>query len=173
MFAPPLPATLPNIRSHAQRLVEIETRLEELALSNKELIAERNHLRQVELPRMLQELELTSIGVGNHVVELQTQIEASLPKDPAKRLAALTWLIANGHGGTVKRLLTLDLPKNNDALVEQAVDVLEAISLTPTVDYTVHHASYKALCREIVRSGQPAPLDDLGVFVGKIAEVKL
>lgn len=171
-FAAPPAATLDNIRQQASRLVDIENTLEEMKTLTAQLTTERHHIRQVELPRMMQELSLTSVGIGNHKVELAVLVEASLPKDPAKRMKALSWLIQHGHGGAIRRLLSVDLPKDNDALVEQAVDVLESISLTPTVDHSVHPQSYKALCREIVTSGEAAPLEDLGIFVGQIAKVE-
>lgn len=170
--SPQLASTLANVKAYAAELVSIEDELNELKARTQTLTTRRTLVRSAELPRMMQELELTVIGVGNHVVELTTQIEASLPKDPDKRLKALKWLHDNGHGGALKSILEMELPSDNDALVEQATDMLESLSLHPTLRHSIHHQTYLALCREIVRSGKPAPMDDLGIFIGKIAKVE-
>lgn len=168
----PVSATIANARALAQELVNLENRADELNQEQKALQHRYNAIRMVELPAILHELELTSIGIGNHTIALTTQVEASLSKDPERRAKALDWLSKNGHSGVLKQALIADLPKGDDAAAMMAVDALNALGFPARVDYSVHPQTYKALAREIVRSGQVAPLELLGIYIGNIAIVE-
>jgi hypothetical protein len=100
-------------------------------------------------------------------------VQASLPKDPEQREKAVAWMVDNGHGGIVKREMKIDLPKG-DAITEEVVRdaVRDAAPDVPVATtYNVHHSSYSALIRQLVREGAPIPTDLLGVYVGSIVRV--
>jgi hypothetical protein len=168
----PVAATIPNARALALELVSIENRIEEVNRELKALKGRHNQIRMVELPSILNELELTSIGVGNHTITLTTLVDATLSKDPERRTAALDWLHRNGHGGVLKQSLIANLPSGDDVAAMQAITALDDIGLNAYIDRSIHPQTYKALAREIVRSGQVAPMELLGIFVGNIAVVE-
>ena len=171
-FDTPVAATIPNAKRLAEEFVRVEAKIAELNQELKALDSRRNHIRMVALPNILHELELTSIGVGNHTISLVTHVDASLSKDPERRQAALDWLSANGHGGIIKQNLIADLPKGDDATANMVIDVLGGLGISSTIEQNIHPQTYKAMAREIVRNGEVAPLDTLGIFIGNMAVVE-
>jgi hypothetical protein len=164
-------SAISEVKRVAARMIELDQRLADLNNQLAAVTSERDEIRLVELPRMMDELEIDNIGVGNLQVSIVSQVEASLPKDPAKRERALNWLYKHGHKGAIKRKMNLDLPNDNDAVEMQIQEFLDGLSITPVVEHGIHFQTYKALCREIVRSGEVAPLEDLGIYIGRIAKV--
>jgi len=172
--SPKSAASLEQVKTKAQRLIELENELSDIAIREKQLKKERAQIRIRDLPEMMFELGLTSIGVGNKVVEIEDMIEGKLPKEPEPLKAACDWLVDNREGGVIKRKLELELPKGDAVMEQRVVDALNAISpkLDPRVVPTVHFKTYEALCKRLVRSGAEIPKDVLGIFVGHIARVK-
>ncbi len=172
--APPAPpADLEQVKAKAARLVAIEQELDDLAETEKRLKKEREAIRIHELPEMMFSLEMTLIGVGNKVVEIEPMIQATLPKESTALQAACNWLVDNKEGGVIKRQLNLDLPKGDAVMEAKVVTALNAVDpgLAPRVIPTVHYQTYLALCRRLVQSGKDVPKDVLGIFVGHIARV--
>lgn len=168
------PATLENVHVRAERLVALERELNDLAETEKKLKKERERLRIRELPEMMAELKMTSIGINNRVVAIEPLIQATLPKEPDKLVLAIEWVEDAKEGGCVKRALELDLPKGDAVMEQRVIDALLAVDprLSPRVTPTIHHSTYTALCKRLVRAGVDLPKDLLGVFVGSIARVQ-
>lgn len=167
-------ADLGALRAKAARLCAIESELAELAETEKRLKKEREDLRIHQLPELMFEMDMTLIGVGDKVVELEDMIQASFPKEPERIEAAVNWLVDNREGGVIKRALALELPKGDAVIERKVLDAIVGVSpaLRPEVRPTVHFQTYLALCRRLVRSGATIPLDVLGVFVGHIVRVR-
>ena len=134
---------------------------------------EREEVRVHTLPGIMFELGIDSVSIDNHHCTLEPLVQASLPKDPESRQRAVDWLVDNGHGGIVKRELKVDLPKGDAATEEVVRDAVREASpgLVVSTNYNVHHSSYSALARQLVREGSAIPTDLLGVFVGSIVRV--
>lgn len=171
-FQPPVAATIPNAKKLAKELVDIMDRIGLIKEEQAQLELRRNHIRFVELPSVMNELEIESLGVDNHVITMTVNIQASLPKDPEKRTATLDWLNAHGHGGSIKQEIAADLPKGDDATAQLALEKLQEIGVPARLETSVHYQTYLAIAREIVRSGEVAPLDMMGIFIGQMAVVE-
>lgn len=166
-------AELKDVKRLAARLVKIEDEIQQCEDYISKAKKEREEIRVKILPEVMFELGIDSVTIDNHHCKLEPLVQASLPKDPDLRLEAINWLVANGHGGIIKRELKVDLPKG-DGYTEFAVKeaVQEAApGLDVLTSYNVHHSSYSALIRQLVRDGAPIPTDILGVFIGQIVRV--
>lgn len=164
---------LKDVKRLAARLVAIENEIVECEDRISLLKKEREEVRVRTLPGIMFELGIDSVTIDNHHCTLEPLVQATLPKDPEQRQKAVEWLVDNGHGGIVKRELKVDLPKG-DAVTEECVrDAVKdaAPGLVVSTAYNVHHSSYTALARQLVRDGKPVPTDLLGVYVGSIVRV--
>jgi hypothetical protein len=172
------PLDLDYVKTKAARLVAIEDKLEEMAEEIERLEEEQKQIREFQLPEAIFELGLDPpiVGVGNRIVEIEPLILASLPKEdnPQAREKALNYVIDLGLGGNIKRALELDLPKGDAIMERKVVDALNAISkaLKPHIKTTIHHMTYTAMVKGLVRAGTLFDKDKLNAMVGSIARVK-
>jgi hypothetical protein len=171
MMSLPLASTLPNVQAQGARLVEVETEIAELNRRVEQLKAESNHLRTVEIPRMMSELDIQFIGIGNRVLKMVTKVRASLPTDPARREETINWLHSHGHGGIIKRSIVAMIDDNLE-LQHRVLETLGQEGLNAQANYAIHHSTYTALAKTLVRSGEPAPLERMGIHSFREAEVE-
>lgn len=170
--APPQ-ADLENVKAYAKKLVDLENQIESLEDDILKLKRERENLRRFVLPTMLESLGVEAIVANNRECRLHQLVSATLPKDKSMREAAINWLVDNGHGGAVKRALSVDLPKG-DAIAEELLkDAIRNTSpnLAVDVSYGVHHSTYTALAKQLVREGKVFPAELLGISVSSIVKV--
>lgn len=170
------PASLEDVKKRGLDLVECEV---DLALAEEEvkrLKKLREDLRVKILPEMFFKLGITVVGIDgtNHILRKEPLIQASLPKEPEPRERAINWIVDNKHGGSVKRSLSLDLPKGDAVIEHKVVAALKKVapSLVPVVEYDVHYQTYLALCKRLVQSGAKIPLETLGIYVGSIVRME-
>ena len=163
------------IKKKAADLIACEDQIEETENQLKILKEQQRKLRLEELPQIMFEQAMTSIGVlvGNHnvIVQIEPLVNASLPKDPDRRAKALQWLVDNQLGGNIKRNLEVELPKGNEVMEHLVIDALSELGLEASIDATVHHSTYSSLCRKLVESEKIIPKDVLGIYVANIARV--
>lgn len=166
-------ADLKSVKRLAARLVQIEDEIIDCEARISALKKEREEVRVKTLPGIMFELGIDSVTIDNHRCTLEPLVQATLPKDPEQREKAVAWMVDNGHGGIVKREMKVDLPKG-DAVTEEIVrDAVRgaAPGIPVATTYNVHHSSYSALIRQLVREGAPIPTEMLGVYVGSIVRV--
>jgi len=166
-------ADLRDVKRLAARLVAIESDIAESEAHIAALKKEREEVRVHTLPGIMFELGIDSVTIDNHHCKLEPLVQASLPKEPEQRQKAVDWLVEHGHGGIIKRELKVDLPKGDEMTEEAVKDAVReaAPGLVVATNYNIHHSSYSALARQLVREGATVPTDLLGVFVGSIVRV--
>lgn len=170
----PTEADLEAVKRYAKQLVRLETEISDAEAELARLKQDREELRRVTLPQLMLELGVDSLTADNRTIVLEPLVSASLPKEYPDRKRAIDWLVDNNHGGVIKRELKVDLPKGDAATEGIVVDAIQsaAPNLLVDVGYNIHHATYTALAKQLVRDGAPFPADVLNVFVGSIVKVK-
>jgi hypothetical protein len=166
-------ANLKEVKRLAARLVKIEDEIKQCEDFITQAKKEREEIRIRTLPGIMFELGIDSVTIDNHQCTLEPLVQATLPKDPQQRQQAVEWLVDNGHGGIVKRELKVELPKGDAAMEDLVKDAVHdaAPELLIATTYNVHHSSYTALAKQLVKSGVSVPADLLGVYVGSIVRV--
>lgn len=173
------PASLDAVKKKGRELVQCEADLVHAEEEVKRLKKLREDLRIKELPELFFKLGITMLGGidgTNCVLRKEPLIQATLSKEPESREKAINWLVDNKHGGSVKRSLSLDLPKGDAVAEHKVVAAILALAkkgynLKPVVTYDVHYQTYLALCKRLVQSGSVIPLDVLGIYVGSIVRM--
>ena len=167
------PASLEKVRELGARLIAVEREIEDAEELVSRLKKEREEIRIRKMPAQMFELKLTVLGIDNHVLTLDSLVTGSLPKSADERAKAIEWLGDHGHGGAIKRLLSLDLPKGDAVTEHKVLDALAEVapSLQPEVKYDIYPSTYGKLCRDIVAHGEEAPYETLGIYVGSIVRM--
>ena len=146
-----------NALQAGMKFFAIDDEISDLQKQLENLQDQYNALRRHILPARMEDETRSEITIGNRRIELERSVEASLPKeDLAKRRQILDLLLKLGHGGVIKRELTLELPKGDRVAEHKAIDALrEALpELTPEVDENIHTSTYKALVKRLLEAGE-------------------
>jgi hypothetical protein len=139
-----------------QRIADAEQKLNDLK-------TERWKLVNIQLREMLVSMHVTEHASGGVKVELATEVEAKLPKVPAERQKIMRWLNENKHGGIVKTSVVVELGRGSrDAADRLLAEIQRQTNHPVKLLEDVHHSTYSAFARELVREGVSYP-DFLGV----------
>lgn len=146
----------------------IETMTADLDAATKAL----NVLKTVKLPDLMREMGSTKHEFDGWSLELTDFVSGSLPKDDAKRIAALEWLSDNGGDGLITTDLSLTFGKNqhNEALA--LADDLRNAGHEVEVKSGVHAQTLMAFGRELLRNGKDFEPETIGLYVGKMVKLK-
>ena len=169
----PTASTLGAVEAKGKELLALTRQISD----DEALIAARKarklEIEMFELPDLMKDAKITSITIGNIPIEMESLIQASLPKENReKRRAILDWMLKNGHGGIIRREITVPLPMGDDAARMKILDALEGVADIVNVDETVNPQSYLAMCRKLVKGDKPVPLEQLNIFVAQRAKIK-
>jgi hypothetical protein len=97
-------------------------------------------------------------------------ISASLSAE--KRVAACAWLRDHGYGDLVSDDVTLSFGKGQEDKARALAVELIGRGLIPRVVTNVNTGTLKALIREKMEEGVDMPLDTLGAYLWRKAEIK-
>jgi hypothetical protein len=162
---------LDQVREMGARLVKVELDLEQAKADVVRFTTLREELRRRKMPDLMFEHKVQVLGVDNHILTREPLVEATLPKEAGARTTAINWLVDNKHGGVVKRMLTVELPKGDEITEHKVLEALAEFNVEPVVEYDVHHSTYKGLIKRLVQKGDKLPLDTLGVYIGSIVRM--
>lgn len=134
--------------------------------------AELYQLETEELPNAMEACGLSEFATSDGTkLTVEHVVAGSIPE--ANRDAAFLWLREHGHGGLIKNEFKLSLGKNQDELAQKVRAQLTELGLELEVKESVNHQTLGAWARELLKQGRlDAPLDLLGIFVGRRAKVK-
>lgn len=160
---------LDTLKGHAKRQIELEDEIEALGKQMADRQKELNELRTNTLPLAFNALQLTSIGVGNTLVRVETGVDARLPnieKEPEKRKEAIEWLVENKHSGIIKVFMECQFGKGDfDLAMTISEYIKKKYKLPVIVTESVHASTYKALMKDILLvKNEIVPEEKLGVF---------
>jgi hypothetical protein len=166
-------ADLESVKKLARRLLEVEREINDHTMQLALLVKEREKLRIRELPEVMSQLRITSIGIDNRVVEIDSIVEARPPKDPTNWRKTIEILTDMKEAGGIKRSLQVDLPKGDAVAEEKVLEALRALDITlnPIITASIHWKTYQSIIERLIRAGCDLPKDTMGIFVGHMARV--
>lgn len=157
-------AMVEYVEGLSQTLADTEAHVKELKELHRRAI-------ELELPQAMSEAGLTSFTTDTgRKVSLETFVSGSIPK--ARQAEAFTWLRENGHGGLIKRELSVSFGKGQDAFASEIRQFLENRFLTVDDKESVHPSTLAAWARECLSEGVPVPLETLGIYSALRAKIK-
>jgi len=153
---------------------EMTALLEQAEARNKELLDLKLHrLPDVMKAAQIEHQRMTS----GHEVSLKTKVRASFPADPIKRARAIEALTDLNGLDLIKHVISLSFDRDEQEKAQASFEFLRVAGLAPDNKQAIHAGTYAAWVNELLDDEKMAPkllarLDDLGVFMQDIAEVK-
>lgn len=146
-----------------QELDQAETSVLEAEAVLKKAQDVRNTLVEHTIPEhMADELGLEEVKTKDGLkVKITKTIRASMGKHKSQ---ALAWLEANGHGGLIKRTLSVAFNKDEQDEAARLAQSLREGNYDVAANMKVEAATLSAFVREQLEAGVDVPADVFGVF---------
>lgn len=164
---------LQSIEALVNRALSLTNELESIEEYSKKLRAELHDITAVKLVDALNAAGTTEFKTKQAKVTVKDFISGSLPKEPEARNAALRWIESVGAQDMIKNHLEADFDKKQDNLVAQVEGLLESLGIEFHRQRDVHHSTLKSFANERMKNGEEIPLEQLGLFAGRKADIKV
>lgn len=152
------PDMLAAITAHAFLLKEKIAEAERMEAEAERVRAEVRELRESVLPSLMQEAQVTMLGLEDGEgtwIERGEAVFASISKE--KAAAACAWLEEHGYGALVKGAIAIPLPRGERALRARVVRSLKKAGIEFEETSGVHHQTLLAFVRESLEAGRELP----------------
>jgi hypothetical protein len=163
-----------TLRSLADDLAAADALVKKLELELDMANQKRRSIAEKDIPEATDGME-GKINLGDgRMLELKEVIRSSIAKE--KRIPAIDWLDKNGHGKLVKRQITFEFKKGDEAKADRFSELVsEYVKNTPSVvmtrNDTVHHATLNSWVCERLKEGDTIPFDVFGIFRQRTAKL--
>lgn len=167
---------LKSISELAEEAHSLMKLIDELEASLKVHKAELMTLTHKALPDALAAAGTSSFTTTNGVkVSIKEIMQGTLPKDEAKRAAALNWIANHGGQAIIKSELIAEFEKGSGNLQRknQAAEALANLGVTFQDKESIHPQTLCAFAREKVQNGEEVPTEMLGLYAGRMAKIEV
>lgn len=139
-----------------ERLAQIKTRITDLA--------------EKQIPEMMDSLGMAQfVTTTGFKIDVRKTIRASIPV--GKREEAMEWLDAHGHGGLIKRAITVSFSRDQEQeasnLQYELADQFENVK----ADRKVEPSTLRAFIADQLEAGEEVPLELFGAWEQRVARV--
>jgi hypothetical protein len=157
----------------SDKIIELKDLEDEIANAEesvKKLKEKALHLSAIEIPAMMDEMQITKLKLRDgESVEIKKIYGATIPKD--KQEEAFEWLRNNGLGDVIKNDITVTFGRGEDNKATSYVDFARGSGFEPIQKIGVNPMTLKALVRERLESGQDVPADLFKPFEGNQTKI--
>lgn len=165
-----------RIEGLAQEQLDAEARVEAIELQLAEAKAAAVLVSEKKLPELLEEAQLGKSKIvtpGGLVITLSNVIRGSIPKGNEEE--AHKWLEDNGNGGLIKRTVTIDFNKDEEAWAAKFMRDCAQRKKTLNLKLVrgVHTLTLRAFIKAALNEGTAIPLDVFGAFRQRLTKVKV
>lgn len=156
-----------RLKEAAENLRRVHAELETVANQTAELTAEKVRLETDILPALFAEAGIKEITTeGGVKIKLGLVATGSLPKDPALRVQAIEWLVANGYEDIIESKVIASWTRGDRPKAEALFSSLRGDnSVKALLEDSVHPMTLSKIAKDRVQSGQEIPLSTLNVSV--------
>ena len=165
---------LKSLEELINQAAEISRTVEELEQAVKKHKEELTKLTHAAIPDAMSAAGTTSFTTTAGVkVSIKEVLAGTLPKEEPKRTAALRWLEDHGGKDIIKSTLTAEFEKGGGNLEKKnrAAEALADMGVVFIDAETVHPMTLAAFARERLKNGEEVPLEDLGLYSGRMAKI--
>lgn len=154
------------------RRTEVQDKLEALQAEAKVLAEELRDLDERAFPELFDEVGVTSFKVGNRSVSVEEKLYGGVPKDPADREQAMRILKEHGGEALMKMNVSVAFNKGEDQAARDLAQRVHELGFNPTVDESIHSATYQKWARDLLEQGVPLDLKALGLYHRRFVKIK-
>jgi hypothetical protein len=151
-------------------LKDLEDEIANAEESIKKLKEKANLLSMVEIPAMMDDMQITKLKLKDgESVEVKKIYGATIPKE--KQEEAFEWLRNNGLGDIIKNDITVTFGRGEDNKAAQYAVLARGQGFEPVQKIGVNPMTLKALVRERLESGLDVPADLFKPFAGNQTKI--
>jgi hypothetical protein len=166
--------SLAHLRSLAQDQVDAEALVAGLELQLKEAKKGLAQISETELPELMAELDIPSFTLGDGTtISVKEDVFGGITA--ANQQKAFNWLDEHNQSRLIKRHFIVEFGKDEDKWADKFERdcAKRKLPLHLTRKKTVNPNTLKAFVREQLKEGVDFPMDLFGVYLKKIAKVKI
>lgn len=169
----PAGSELERLHKVLNELIDQQQMVEELQQHLNSAKEHLHHLRTRQVPDMMAEIQSDHFTFRGYEIKIDDLVSGSLPKDPEAKQRAIAWLEQHDAGGLVKTELSIGFGRSqhNEALNLYARLAEEGLPVL--AESGVHPQTLAAWARKRLEEGEPLDPETLGLFVGKVAKLKV
>jgi hypothetical protein len=165
---------LRDIADAVARAVELQGQIDNLEDAIKSYNKELRQLTENIIPDKMLSAGSTSFTASNGAkVTLKDLILGSLPKDDVGRSKAIEWMVQHDGSDLIKTKIEAVFGKGDHNFVKEVEAKLTKMKVDFNAKEDVHAGSLAAWVRERLKAGQETPLETLGLFSLRKAEIKM
>lgn len=166
------PQETARITQLAHEAVAVEETVASLEAALKEAKKRLQQILTHDVPGEMDRIGLPEFKLESGFrISLEDKYTGSLPKEEEARADALDWLEDNGGGPLIKCQIKADFEKGQAEIAQAALDELIGKGASADLTEGVHAQTLYSFLRELVKRGEEAPLDKLGVSVIRRAKI--
>lgn len=162
--------------SELNGLLDQMLRQEEIVANlDADLKAAKNLLQRLKtatVPDKMAELGVDALKFKGRMISIEPFVSGSIPSDPVRRAAAVSWLVENGGSDLIKTAVEVEFGRSEHNEALSTAETLREAGLSPKVAESVHSQTLCAFARERIRNGDPIDPEVLGLFTGRVAKIK-
>lgn len=166
------PNVLERLNTSADELLAMEDAVAQMEEDLRVAKAALNELKTRTMPELMAELGMEKFTRNGREISTSDFVSGSLPKEEAKREAAIRWLENNDGAGLIKTTIALAFGKGEHNVALSVAEDLRQAGHEPEVETGVHSATLQSFARERLKSGDPIDTELLGLYTGKVVKVK-
>lgn len=156
----------------ADQLVAMENEIEELELQISEIKKRKSQLETETLPGVMDSAGLSEFKtVEGHKLSIKDIISCNPPKDRKEEVYG--YLRENEGDGLIKNEVSIPFGRDQDAAAKELISKIKELGYDASLESSVHSSSLNAWAKEQVQAGKALDADLLGLYVGRVAKVKL
>lgn len=152
--------------------IELENAVEQMEADLKAAKANLHNMCSVQIPDLMTQLQIERQVRNGYDIKLQPIVSGSLPKEPAKRSAAISWLEQHEGGELIKTEVKLSFGRSEHQDALKLAKSLKEKGLEPLVESGVHAQTLCAFARERIANGEEIDTEVLGLYTGKVVKFK-
>lgn len=162
--------TLAELAELAQQLDEAEREVDHRKLDLAKAEVRVRDLREILIPGLMDEVGLTTLQTsGGLTITIEDGVRAGISEE--RKPAALKWLDENGHGGMVKRKVTVEFARDQEEQVKELITNLRKTYPQTREEKKVETNTLKAWVRRRLKAGDPTPEDLFGIHTWPMAKL--
>tara|TARA_R100000734_G_scaffold18102_1_gene14726 strand:+ start:1517 stop:2065 length:549 start_codon:yes stop_codon:yes gene_type:complete len=160
-----------QLADKVEELKSLEDEILNAEESIKKLKEKRNYVSQIEIPQMMQEMNITKLKLKDgQSVEVGNFYSASILPD--KQEEAFKWLRENGLGDIIKNEITVTFGRGEDNKASSYANLAKGQGYEPVQKVGVHPQTLKGVVRERHEAGHDMPSDYFKTYVGNRTNIK-
>jgi hypothetical protein len=162
--------TLDLLQEVLVEAVQLEEHALHLEEDLKQVKSSLRAMKEQRIPELMACLRMEKMTWNGWSINIKDFISGSLPKDQAKKEAAINWLKENEGGGLIKTEVKVNFGRGEEERAAEAAQRLKDLGLEPSSNMTVHPSTLQAFARERVKNGESIDAETLGLYVGRVAK---